>query len=324
MSRAVTVVPQGVVAPAPIVRDDTYGAVGVSKLDANGCIDPGILDAQYAARTLWVADGQSVLDYIARARATGRPQTWQVVIIIMALAYAALGILGFVFGSAGRTYELYSSDVDAFGNPDPEPVLTFYLDWFLPSFAFAMAITYIVAAAMGVDYLAAQMMGRGELATTWVANALHTLAHLAAALLYTEFYNVWFFFALVLGVPLLGAVAYSMIGHHTHLTAGWSSVTLASFVGVTALNVVTAIILVVGLITADLEAWQTISVVFVIIGMLAFWANVLAWIMAPGSYRGVSTPRDRIDMFSIISMIILLVQATIVHSLYIHFELSPL
>lgn len=304
------------------VITSTTPFVGTTKLNGD-CIDPQILDGQAFGRTLVQASAQSRADYIAMVRDRGYTRTWCAVISIFALLYLATSVVIFVFAGNGQTFDLITGGVDDFGNPTPSFGVRYPLSWTLAAFALAVAIVYGgVAIVRGQDYLAAQMYGRAEACTGPVTYVLHAGFLGAAVLLFTGHLYTTSFFVLSFVFAGIVAAAYTFIGNSTGWSNGWSFTTVIAFIVATTINIIQWVLLIYAMATESLAAWELVATSFYIIGGFAYWANVLAWIFAWGTYKGVKSPRDRVDIYSIVAISILLLQAMFILIPYILYGLN--
>jgi hypothetical protein len=304
------------------VVTSTRGAVKDPKLNGD-CIDAQIKRGQRFGRETISSSRQAGLDYVASIKADGYPRTWCVIIAIFALLYLGVSIVTFVFASQGASFDLITASVDDFGNPTPTLGTVYPLPWIFAVFPLLVALVYGgVALIGGQDYLAWQMYGRAEAYTGPLSYFLHAGFQGAAALLFTGYLFRTTFFILSFGFAGVVTGAYLVIGNSTALTRGWSFETIIAFLVATAFNVIQWVLLAYGLATESLEGWEYVAVIFYIIGGFAYWANVLAWIFAWGSYKGVDSPRDRVDIYSIVAIAILLIQSLFIHVPYILYGLG--
>lgn len=305
--------------------EDTTNEVVKSTVSPAGCIDEDVRHDQFYGRVVVLADAQSRSDYVDVVRSRGYPNTWCIIILVFAFVYLAFAIVGYVFADAGRNYFLYTGDVDAFNNPEISNDTTFPLPYILQTFALLIFLLYGGVAVFGrVNYLARQMGARAELWTTHFSYLLHAGFHLMTVLLFTGYLFRLSFFTIALVGACVPFIAYFVISYETALARGWSDLTVYTFAAATTMNVLTVALLVYGMFTegSKIENWQFITIFAVIVGTLAYWFHVLAWIMGWGTYGSPDGTRERVDIYSIVSMSILAVQAIGVHLPYILGELE--
>lgn len=301
----------------PVIVTSTRDAVGETNVVGDGCIDPAILDGQAYGRSQYRADGQTMLDAQAFIIASGRARNLCIVMIAFALAYLGLAVWTFVFASSGRSIELFSEDVGTFDEPQPVVDHSWPLPWILASYLLVVSVIYLLTALIGgQSYLAAQIYARAELVTGPVAFWLHATFIGAAVLLLTDWRYRTSFYALSFGVAIAVTLGYFMIGNSTAQDRGWSFTTIIGFVVATLFNVIQWLLLVYTIIAEDLDAWIVWATVLYILFGLGYWLNVLMWTAAVGSYDGGKTPRARYDIFAIVAITLLMLQALAFQLLY--------
>lgn len=304
------------------IVNDSRDALGASKLNGD-CIDDDILQGQQYARTTYSSDLQSRDDYVAVARARGYTRTWCVVLLVFALLYLGVSIVTFIFASNAETFDIITGDSDDLGNPTPVFETRYPLGWIFAVFPLLIAIVYgAVALFGGEEYLGRRMYARGEAYTIYGSYFLHMLFQGAAVLLFTGYTYRTSFFVIFVGFSIIVSAAYLFVGHEAGMSRGWSFPSVISFVLATIFNVIFVILLIFGMATRSLEGWEYVAVSAFIVGVLAFWAHVAAWIFAWGSYSGSKAVRNRIDIFGMVSITILLVQSLFIHIPYILYGLN--
>lgn len=301
---------------------DSRTALGATKLNGD-CIDDGILDGQQYARTTYSSDLQSRDDYVAVARARGYTRTWCIVLLVFALLYLGVSIVTFIFAANAETFDLITADSDDLGNPTPSFETEYPLGWIFAVFPLLVAILYgSVALFGGEDYLGRRMYARGEAYTIWGSYFLHMLFQGAAALIFTGYLYRTSFFIIFVGFSIIVSAAYLFVGHEAGLSRGWTFPAIIAYVVATIFNVIFVVLLIYGMATRSLEGWEYVVVSAYIVGILAYWAHVAAWIFGWGTYAGGKAVRNRIDIFGIVSITILLVQSLFIHVPYILYGLD--
>lgn len=305
------------------VVNDSRAALGASKITGDGCIDDDILKGQQYARTTYSSDLQSRDDYVAVARARGYTRTWCIVLLVFALLYLGVSITTFIFASNAEVFDLITADTDDLGNPVPVFETEYPLGWIFAVFPLLVAILYgAVALFGGEEYLGRRMYSRGEAYTIYGSYFLHMLFQGAAALIFTGYTYRTSFFVLFVGFSIIVSVLYLFVGHEAGLSRGWTFPSVIAFVAASAFNIILVVLLIFGMATRALEGWEYVVVSAFIVGLLAFWAHVGAWVFGWGTYAGGKAVRNRIDVFGIVSIAILLVQSLFIHVPYILYGLD--
>lgn len=298
---------------------DSRSAMGETKVNKDGCINPDLNQGQAFGRTTFQVGEQTYADSASISGVTGRSSLFCGITLAFAVFYAGLAIWVAIVAQDGTDFVLFSSGVDSFGQPAPVADHTVYLPWLTFAFLASIAIIYGgVALIGGADYFARHIFARGEAVTGPITLLLHMVMNGFITFLWTKFQYRDQFYLLTLGVAFIVTAGYLAITHETSMERGWTFLTIVGFVAATAGNVLQWAHLAYVLIYESNPTWVVFIILAYILFNAAYWLNFLAWILGWDKYS--SSPkaiRSRYDIFGMVSIGILAAQTLTIMLFYI-------
>lgn len=297
---------------------NTIDSIGVTNEIGDNCFSPDILQGQAVGFLQATASVQSTRDYIRAAKETNRPRNWCILMLVLGLAYAGIAAFTLIYAGVPEPYNLINFESSGPTSLVTTSSLTWAPEYVLGIMAGAIALIYILTAIIGgTTYFAFRMFQRFEWTIFVLGYLVHFFAQFSVSMVVLEFNVALLFFFLVIGLPLIAAGSYLLISIDTASGAKWAIGTLVGFAGITAVNVTYIGLAIFGTADVSLANWEIAFVWLHLLGTIAVWANVLAWILAASPlYSGTKTLRDGLDYFVMVHVLILAIFSVAIHLIY--------
>merc|ERR1711916_135966 len=300
---------------------NTLDTIGVSGVDGKGCVDRSIAKKQLYGVKEEKGDEQSFQDFYDVGEVDGRWFRQMVFLVAVGLIYLVIAIwTGFkAGGTGGRRIELRSSRTDSNGFPAPDASVRYFNEWMFTNMSAIIFIMYafVPFALGGYRYLAMSSYSRLE-AIPAASFAAHFFVQ-GQFVLHLVGYDFAFSFYFI-GVSLAVAVlaGYLLAGY----AGPFEGITTTGRWGIAIATIATVVhfsFVVWGLTErfSDLQGWEFFIVLMFILEIFSFWALWFTWLAPIAYFKGEVTPRDRLDMFVIFSLLILAAFSVAIHFTYI-------